>query len=89
MKKKQEVQKKLIKELVKEDWNSRLVENLIVEFNEAKMVSDILRRVSDQLPFIAAEICGVEVTSLVSGSRKWETIMALKLCYKELYDKHD
>lgn len=88
MTKKQKIQKIILQEIIKENWDSELVERLAGEMNQSNKDLRILQKISDELPFIAARVCGTEVFQMITGSRKAETVLALKFCYKELYDNH-
>jgi chromosomal replication initiation ATPase DnaA len=83
-----EVKHQIQEELLKENWNSQLVEELINGLHYVDQQERVLSKISDELPKIAARVCGVSVLEMAARSRKEMVILALKFVYKELYDHH-
>lgn len=85
---KEKVKSLLLTELAKDNWSARIIEDLVTGMTAEKRRERIAGRVSDELPRIAATICGVTVPDMMSGWRKGEVILALQFVYKELYERH-
>lgn len=86
--KKPAAKKLILEEVTKDDWDSILVERIAGEINKSNRMERILMRVSDDLPKISANVCGVELIHMITGIRTAEVMFSLKLVYKELYDNH-
>lgn len=85
---KAETKEAILLEVFKEVWDISKVAGLAMKLNERQIREENRQRLSNALPAIAAEVCGLEMHDLITGRRKGLRPFACQLVFKELRENH-
>lgn len=79
----------ILEELAKDNWSESFISGILAKVSVSRRNEKISQIISDMLPEIAAEVCGVSLHKMADRTKKEEVILAIKLVSKELKDNFD